>query len=55
MECVLCNKQYARKSETAFNLRFNNHRKDVDKRKSLVVDQHFRYLVATSINTKNLH
>ena len=42
MECVLCNKQYTGKSETTFNLRLNNHRKDVNKRNSLQDDQHFR-------------
>ena len=29
MECVLCKIQYVGKSETPFNLRLNNHRKDV--------------------------
>ena len=42
MECVSCNKQYTDKSKTAFNLRLNNHRKDVIKRNSLQADQHFR-------------
>ena len=41
MECVLCNKQYTSKSETIFNLRLNNHWKDVNKRNSLQADQHF--------------
>ena len=44
MECVLCNKQYTGKSETAFHLRFNNHQKDVNKLNSLQLDQHFRLL-----------
>ena len=42
MECVLYNKQCTVKCETTFNLRFNNHRKDVNKRNSLQADQHFR-------------
>ena len=42
MECELCNKQYIGKSETTFNLRLNNHRKDVNKRNSLQADQHFQ-------------
>ena len=42
MKCVLCNKQYTGKSETAFDFRLNNHRKDVNKRNSLQADQHFR-------------
>ena len=41
-EGVLCNKQHTGKSETAFNLRLNNHRKDVKKWNSLQADQHFR-------------
>ena len=32
MKCVLCKKQYTGKSETTFNLRLNNHRKDENKR-----------------------
>ena len=31
MECILCNKQYVSKAETSFNIRLNNHRKDVKK------------------------
>ena len=42
MKCVLRNKQYTGKSETAFNLRLNSHRKDVNKQNSLEADQHFR-------------
>ena len=40
-ECVLCDKQYTGKPETAFNLRLNNHRKDVNQRNSLQADQQF--------------
>ena len=39
MECVLCNKQYTRKSETTFKLRLNNRWKDVNKQQSLQTDQ----------------
>ena len=31
MECTLCKKPSVRKSETSFNIRLNNHRKDVKK------------------------
>ena len=31
MECTLCKKQYVGKSETSFDIRLNNHRKDVEK------------------------
>ena len=42
MECVLCNKQYTGKSVITFNLRLNNHGKDVKKRILLQTDQHFQ-------------
>ena len=29
MDFIMCNKQYVRKEEIAFNIRPNNHRKDV--------------------------
>ena len=38
---MFCNKQYTGKSETAFNLSLNKHRKDVNKQKSLQADQNF--------------
>ena len=44
MECMLCEVQYVGKSETAFNIRLNNHRKDVNNPKSIPVDLHFRKL-----------
>ena len=40
IECELCNKQYTCKSETTFNLRLNNHQKDVNKQNSSQADQH---------------
>ena len=42
MECTLCKRQYASKSETTFNIRLNNHRKDVHKTNTPEADQHFR-------------
>ena len=42
MECVLCNKQYAGKTEATFNLRLSNHRKDLNKQNLVQADQHFR-------------
>ena len=42
MECVLCNKQYTGKIETAINLRLNLTSKDVNKQNSLKADQQFR-------------
>ena len=40
MECKRCKIQYVGKSETSFNLRLNNHRKDVT-RKSIPASNHF--------------
>ena len=34
--------QYVGKAETAFNIRLNNHRKNVNNPKSILVDFHFR-------------
>ena len=42
IESVLWNKQYTGKSEKTFNLRLNNHQKDVDKQNLLQAKQHFR-------------
>ena len=55
MECTLCNEQYTDKSGTTFNLRLNNHRKNLNKQNSLQANQHFDNLVTTSINMQNLH
>ena len=43
MECIYmsCNKQYAGKSETSFNLKLNKNQKYVNKQNSLQTDQHF--------------
>ena len=42
MECALCKVQYVGKAETAFNIRLNNHMKDVSNPKSIPADLHFR-------------
>ena len=42
MECILCKIQYVGKSETPFNLRLNNHRKDVYNPKAIPVCNHFK-------------
>ena len=44
MECELCEVQYVGKAETAFNIRLNNHRKDVNNPNSIPADLHFRKL-----------
>ena len=42
IECTLCgNKPYVGKSETASNLRTNNHRHDAKKPDSIMIDKHF--------------
>ena len=38
----LCNIQYVGKSETSFNVRLNNHRKDVSNPKTIPAYIHFR-------------
>ena len=42
MECILCKIQYVGKSETPFNLRLNNHRKDVNNPKAIPACNHFK-------------
>ena len=42
MECTLCTKQYVGKAETSFNLRLNNHRKDVKKDDAIMAYKHFQ-------------
>ena len=42
MECTLCKKQYVGKWETCFNIRLNNHRKDVKKPDAILVCRHFQ-------------
>ena len=42
MECTLCKVQYVGKAGTGFNIRLNNHRKDVNNSKPIPTDLHFR-------------
>ena len=42
MECILCNKQYVGKAERSFNIRLNNHRKDVKKVDTTMACKHFQ-------------
>ena len=42
MECILCKIQYVGKSETPFNLRLNNHRKDVNNPKAIPAWNNFK-------------
>ena len=43
MDCQKCGAQYVEKSETPFNIRLNNHRKDVQNLQvTLRASQHFR-------------
>ena len=42
MECAVCKIQYVAKVETAFNIRLNNHKKDVNNPKSITANLHFR-------------
>ena len=41
MDCSKCHKQYVGKAQTAFNLRLNNHRKDVRRTDAIRADRHF--------------
>ena len=41
MECALCKVQYVEKAETAFNIRINNHRKNVSNPKFIYANLHF--------------
>ena len=42
MECILCNKQYVGKAETSFNIRLNNHRKDMKNIDANMACKHFQ-------------
>ena len=42
LECILCNIQYVGKSETNFNIRFNNHWKGVRHQKAIPACVQFR-------------
>ena len=42
MECAMCNLQYVGKNEASFNIKLNNHRKDVKDPKPILADKHFQ-------------
>ena len=42
MECRICRIQYIGKSETEFNIRLNNQRKDVNRQNATQAGQHFK-------------
>ena len=44
-ECIICNLQYVGKNETPFNIRVNNHRKDVKYSKAILANKHFQKIV----------
>ena len=44
MECIIYKVQYAGKSEIPFNLRLNNHRKDLNNPKAIPACNHFKIL-----------
>ena len=41
LECILCKIQYVGMSETSFNIRLNNHRKDIKKPNAIEACKHF--------------
>ena len=41
LECLKCQLQYVGKSETEFNIRLNNHRKDFTRKDSIPASNHF--------------
>ena len=51
MECAICNLQYVCKNEAQFNIRLNNHRKDLKDPKAIFADKHFQNKMI--INLKN--
>ena len=42
MKCTICNLQYVGKNETQFNIRLNNHKKDIKDPKAISADTHFQ-------------
>ena len=42
MECTLCSKQYIGKTETALNIRLNNHKKDTKNSNKILAFKHFQ-------------
>ena len=41
LECIMCKIKYVGKSETSFNIRLNNHRKDIKKPNAIEACKHF--------------
>ena len=41
MECIKCKKQYVGKSDWPFNIRLNNHRKDLKRINAIPAIRHF--------------
>ena len=41
MDCKICRIQYIGKSETKFNIRLDNHRKDVNRQNAPKADEYF--------------
>ena len=41
LECIMCKIQYVEKSETSFNIKLNNHRKDIKKANATEACKHF--------------
>ena len=42
MECRICRIQYIGKSEAEFDIRLNNHHKDVNRKNATQADQHLK-------------
>ena len=55
LECYICNIQYVGKSETPFNIRLNNHRKDVKNRNAIPACRRFNRHVHDFNNHGNYH
>ena len=45
MECTTYNLQYVDKYETPFNIRLNNHRKDIKDSNAILADKQFQKMV----------
>ena len=54
LECKKCHIQYVGKAETDFNLRLNNHRKDVYKADAIIASCHFAMKTISLIATQVL-
>ena len=53
LECTKCKIQYVGKAETEFNIRLNNHRKDVWKPDAIPASRHFQAKTITSTHMQN--